>query len=110
MEDGGNNGQPFPSYARLLAARGTPAAESRYSWTIDFAARRKQAREDMQPHIAEAVRAKAAVVSIKEKLKALKAVDPKDPKIEVLETKIATPSESRPRSTSQSRCARCNSV
>ncbi len=88
MEDGGNNGQPFPSYARLLAARGTPAAESRYSWTIDFTARRKQAREDMQLHIAEAERAKAAVVSIKEKLKALKAVDPKDPKIEVLETKI----------------------
>jgi type I restriction enzyme M protein len=40
-----NKGNPFPSYARLLASRGTPEAESRYSWTIDFAERRKIARE-----------------------------------------------------------------
>jgi type I restriction enzyme M protein len=87
-EDEGKEGQPFPSYARLLPARGTPAAESRYSWTIDFAARRKQAREDMKPHVAEAERAKAEVVSLKEKLKAVKAHDPKDTKVELLETKI----------------------
>lgn len=37
---------------------------------IDFAARRKQAREDMNPHIAHANAAKAEVVSLKEKLKA----------------------------------------
>lgn len=89
-EEEGNEGQPFPSYARLLPARGTPAVESRYSWTIDFAARRKQAREQMKPHIAEAGRAKAEVVSLKEKLKALKAANPKDKdkKIEALEAKI----------------------
>lgn len=84
----GKESQPFPSYARLLSARGTPAAESRYSWTVDFAARRKQAREDMKPHVAEAERAKAEVISLKEKLKALKAADPKDAKIDVLETKV----------------------
>jgi type I restriction enzyme M protein len=83
-----NSTGEFPSYARLLSSRGTPAAESRYSWTVDFAARRKQAREDMKPHIAEAERAKAEVVSLKEKLKALKAVNPRDTKIEALETKI----------------------
>lgn len=80
--------QPFPSYARLLSAHGTPAAESPYSWTIDFAARRKQAREDMEPHLAEAGRAQAEVVSLKEKLKALKAADLDDKTIEALETKI----------------------
>jgi type I restriction enzyme M protein len=86
-EDENSTGE-FPSYARLLSARGTPAAESRYSWTVDFAARRKQAREDMKPHLADADAAKAEVVSLKEKLKAIKAANPKDKKIEALETKV----------------------
>ena len=86
-EDENSTGE-FPSYARLLSARGTPAAESRYSWTVDFAARRKQAREDMKPHTDEAARLKAEVVSLKEKLKALKAANPKDKKIEELQRKI----------------------
>jgi len=72
-EDTSDEGQLFPSYARLLPVRGTPAAESRYSWTVDFAGRRKQARENMKPHIAEAERARAEVVVLKEKLKAFKA-------------------------------------
>jgi type I restriction enzyme M protein len=79
----------FPSYARLLSARSTPAAESRYSWTVDFAARRKQARAEMEPHVADAVRAKAESVSLKEKLKALKVADSKGEKIEALEAKIS---------------------
>jgi type I restriction enzyme M protein len=86
-EDGSSTGE-FPSYARLLSARGTPAAESRYSWTVDFAARRKQAREDMKPHLAEVEAAKAKVVSLKEELKALKSVNSKDKRIEALEMKI----------------------
>lgn len=86
-EDENSTGE-FPSYARLLAARGTPAAESRYSWTVDFAARRKQAREAMKPHTDEAARLKAEVVSLKEKLKALKVANSKDKKIEDLEAKI----------------------
>lgn len=87
-EDENSTGE-FPSYARLLSARGTPAAESRYSWTVDFAARRKQAREDMKPHLAAAAAAKAEVVSLKEKLKALKATNPKDKKIDTLLAKIS---------------------
>jgi type I restriction enzyme M protein len=67
-EDENSTGE-FPSYARLLPARGTPAGESRYSWTVDFAARRKQAREDMKPRIASAETAKAEVVSLKERPK-----------------------------------------
>jgi type I restriction enzyme M protein len=87
--DVGNEGELFPSYARLLPARGTPAAESRYSWTIDFAERRRQARENMKPHMAEAERAKAVAISLKEKLKALKALKAsgsEDDAIEALET------------------------
>jgi type I restriction enzyme M protein len=88
VEDEANEGKPFPSYARLLPNRGTAKAESRYSWTVNFEARRKQAREDMQPHIDEAERAKAEVVSLKEKLKALKKTGPKAESIEVIETTI----------------------
>jgi type I restriction enzyme M protein len=85
LEDEANKGKPFPSYARLLPNRGTADAESPYSWTVDFAARRKQAREEMQPHIEEAERLKAAIVSLKEKLKVLKKAGGA---IEKLETRI----------------------
>ena len=78
----------FPSYARLLPLRGTPEAESRYSWTVDFADRRKKAREEAQPHKDEAARCKAEVVDLKEKLKALKASNAKSDKIAELGTKI----------------------
>jgi len=87
-DDETSNGE-FPSYARLLSARGTPAAESRYSWTVNFADRRKTAREERKPHVADAETAKTEVVSLKEKLKALKAINPRDIKIEALEAKIA---------------------
>ena len=86
-EDENSRGN-FPSYVRLLSKRGTPAAESRYSWTVDFAARRKHAREDMKPHTDEAARLKAEVVSLKEKLKALKATKPKDQNIKEMQDKI----------------------
>lgn len=86
--DDENSSGDFPSYARLLPKRGTKAGESRYSWTVDFAARRKQARENMKPFQEEAARCKAEVVSLKEKLKALKAADAKSKRIEELETKI----------------------
>jgi type I restriction enzyme M protein len=84
-----NSSGDFPSYARLLPHRGTDAGETRYSWTVDFAALRKQAREDMKPHTDAAARLKAEVVAFKEKLKAVRAAKSKDGKIEELETKIA---------------------
>lgn len=67
-----NQGLLFPSYARMLKARGTVAGEGRYSWTVDFAARRAKAREEMQPFLEEAARIKVAVVDLKEQLKRLK--------------------------------------
>lgn len=88
VADEANQRQSFPSYARLLPNRGTANAESPYSWTVDFAARRKQGREKMQPHIDEAERVKAGVVSLKEKLKALRKTDARADVIEKLETKI----------------------
>ncbi len=82
----------FPSYAKLLASRGTKKGESRYSWTVDFAARRKQAHADMQPHLAEVERIKGEVVTLKEKLKAEKKAEADDAAkqatIETLETEI----------------------
>ena len=70
--DDANAGQTFPSYARMLKQRGKAAGESRYSWTIDFAARRADARARMQPLLDDAAQAKAAVVDLKEQLKRLK--------------------------------------
>ncbi|MBI5618163.1 MAG: N-6 DNA methylase [Gammaproteobacteria bacterium] len=67
-----NAGKPFPSYARQLARRGTTEAESRYSWTVDFAARRAKAREEMQPLLDCATDIRADVVDLKERMKRLK--------------------------------------
>ncbi len=88
LEDASNLGNPFPSYARLLAHRGTPAGESRYSWTIDFADRRKIAREEMQPYLEEAAKLKGDVVALKEKLKVLRKNSATTAEIEAVELKL----------------------
>ena len=88
LEDEGNAEMPFPSFARLLAKRGTPEGESRYSWTVDFADRRVQARKEMQPHLDEAERIKAHVVILKERLKAHKKDKADTSAIEALEQQI----------------------
>ncbi len=83
-----NADNPFPSYARMLKHRGQPEGESRYSWTVDFSARRAKAREEMQPLLNEAARIRATVVDLKERLKRLKK-DKADPKkLSVLEADI----------------------
>lgn len=84
----GNDEKPFPSYARMLKHRGNPEGESRYSWTVDFAARRATAREEMQPLLEEAAKIKAAVVDLKEKLKRLKREKAADTILNALETEI----------------------
>ena len=87
-EDENTEGLPFPSYARLLSVHGTAEAESRYSWTVDFTARRKLAREEMKPFLDEEERLNEEIVSLKEKLKALKSANRKDEQIEALEIHI----------------------
>lgn len=83
-----NTGKPFPSYARMLQLRGKPEGESRYSWTVDFAARRAQARENMQPLLDEAANFKAEVVDLKERLKRLKKDKAASDAIAALEVQI----------------------
>lgn len=74
----------FPSYARLLGQRGTRKGDSRYSWTVDFAARRATARADMQPLLEQAAAARADAVDSKEKLKSLKKTKDAGPEIREL--------------------------
>ena len=68
----GNEGRSFPTFARLLAQRGTAAADSDLSWTVDFAARRAAARDAMAPHLAAAARLRAQAVALKEQLAAFR--------------------------------------
>lgn len=83
-----NAGKPFPSYARMLQHHGKPEGASRYSWTVDFAARRTKAREEMQPLLDKAADIKAAVVDLKEKLKRLKKDKADQKQIQSLEVDI----------------------
>jgi type I restriction enzyme M protein len=87
-EDKANAGKPFPSYASLLPKRGTLEGESRYSWTVDFAARRANAREEMQPLLDEAAGIKAELVDLKEELKRLKKEKADPDKLHALDGRI----------------------
>jgi type I restriction enzyme M protein len=86
--DADNADRPFPSYARLLDRRGTPEGESRYSWTLDFAARRAEARARMQPLQRRLARCRALVVELKERLKRAKKTDPRADRLAALESRI----------------------
>lgn len=88
QSDDANEGLPFPSYAAQLAFRGTPSAESRYSWTVDFAARRAKAREEMQPLLDQAATLKAEVVDLKEHLRSLRKSKADDAALEEVGVKI----------------------
>jgi type I restriction enzyme M protein len=83
-----NAGKLFPSYARMLAHRGREKGESRYSWTIDFADKRKQAKAEMQPLLDEATGVRAAVVDLKEQLRELKRSDGTKAQIDAIEAAI----------------------
>lgn len=77
-EQENNAGKPFPSFARLLAEYGKAETESDFSWTVDFAARRAQAHEDMTPHLAEVEWLKNEAVALKDKIAALKKATDSD--------------------------------
>lgn len=72
LADENNIEKPFPSYARMLVHKATREGESQYSWTVDFAAQRAEARERMQPHFEKASAIREKVIPLKEKLKILK--------------------------------------
>lgn len=88
LADEANAGKPFPSYARMLVQRGKPEGASRYSWTVDFAARRAKARAEMQPLLDDAAQIKATVVDLKEQLKRLKKDKASDAELLALTTEI----------------------
>ena len=74
----GNEGQPFPTYARLLPSLTLPAAESACSWTSDFVTRRAKAREEMAPHLAEVDKQKVNAVALKDRIAVQKKLGAKD--------------------------------
>jgi len=88
LADETNAGEPFPSYARMLSQRGRPEGASRYSWTLDFAARRAKARAEMQPLLDDAAQIKATVVDLKEQLKRLKKDKASDAELLALTSEI----------------------
>jgi len=90
QEDEESKGSPFPTFARLISNRGTKKGESRYSWTIDFTARRARARKEMQPHLDETEDIKTKVVELKEQLKAGKKEKADKSIIQALQQQIKT--------------------
>ena len=87
--EAGGGQPPVPTYARLLPLRGQAGGDSRWSWTVDFSARRAKAREAMQPLLDRATDLRAQAVARKEALRQLKkgkAAD--DSRIAVLEAEI----------------------
>lgn len=88
LEQEGNQGKFFPSVARLLAKHGTPEADSDFSWTIDFTARRAKAQADMLPFLEEVKNLTEALLPLKEDLKALKKDKADKGKISAVEEAI----------------------
>lgn len=88
LADKEDAGTPFPSYARLLPHRGTPEGESRYSWSVDFAARRSAAHEQALPLRDKAAGMKVAVANLKERLRQMKRERAAEADREALEASI----------------------
>jgi type I restriction enzyme M protein len=89
QEDEANADTPYPSYARMLSQMGTPGADSPVSWTVDFAARREKARDEMKPLLDQARQLKDEVVDHKEDLKRLKKGKAAAEDVDGLNIKIA---------------------
>ena len=87
-QEGANDGNPFPSYARMLAQRGKNAGESRYSWSVDFVARRAKAREEMQPLREQTTALRNLVADLKEQAKELKREKAAHRMVDALLTRI----------------------
>jgi len=83
-----NQGKPFPSFARLRAKHGTPDADSDFSWTIDFAARRAKAQTDILPFLESVKNLSEELLPLKEKLKALKKDKADKGKVAIVEEAI----------------------
>jgi type I restriction enzyme M protein len=85
LEDENVKDESFPTYAKMLASKG----ESRYSWTIDFAARRAEAWKKMQPYKKRVAELREENILLKERLKVFKKEKKDKLEIEALEEKIS---------------------
>lgn len=93
----GNNGKPFPSFARLLAKRVNQQAhgeESDYSWTVDFVARRARAREEMVPQLEEVARYRDVAVAARDKIGVMKRAKATESHLAELRDQLATAEKS----------------
>lgn len=68
LEDEEVKDEPFPTYAKMLEEKG----ESRYSWVVDFASLRAEAKEKMEPHKEKIVELREENLALKERLKIYK--------------------------------------
>lgn len=84
LEDEQVSDGAFPTYAKMLATK----AESRYSWTVDFATRRAEAWEKTQPYKAKATELRETLIPLKEQLKVFKKEKKDKTAIAKLEEKI----------------------
>lgn len=84
-----HKGKPFPTFARLISQRDTPEAESDFSWTVDFMARRTKARDDMAPHLAEVEKRINEAVALKDKIATLKRAKASEANIESCREELA---------------------
>lgn len=62
--------QHFAGYFELLPQRGTPAAETDHSWTIDFAVRKAEAHNEAAPFRREAEAQRERALGMREQAKA----------------------------------------
>jgi len=85
LEDENVKDEPFPTYAKMFATKG----ECRYSWTVDFAARRAEAWEKMQPYKEKVSELREQNIPLKEQLKVFKKEKKDKSEIEALEEKIS---------------------
>ncbi|MCM5527364.1 type I restriction-modification system subunit M [Parasegetibacter sp. NRK P23] len=86
LEDEEVKDEAFPTYAKMLASK----SESRYSWTIDFAARRAEALEKMQPYKDNAAKLREEIIPLKEQLKVFKKEKKDKEEIKALELQITS--------------------
>jgi len=88
FENEDNQGKPFPSFARLRADHGTHDADSHFSWTVDFSARRAKAQADILPFLEAVKNLSEDLLPLKEKLKTLKKDKADKGKVAIVEEAI----------------------
>ncbi len=86
LEDEIVKDEPFPTYAKMLATKG----ESRYSWTIDFTARRAEAWGKTQPYKERVAELREENITLKEQLKVFKKEKKDKEVIETREERISS--------------------